>query len=117
MSLPENLPRPMYDPSTVLQPRIDAPLGRIWCKHCQTWLVIGAESVSHQNLFRLSQVCMDCGDWNYLDEGIEIKHSALCASTGGQRVKYSVGGNQARATIVPLHTASQEEAARHPWPQ
>jgi hypothetical protein len=60
---------------------------------------------------------MDCGEWNYLDEEIEIKHVYLCASRAGQRVKYSVGGNQHRATIVPLHTASQEEAARHPWPK
>ena len=107
----------LYNPSTILQPRIDAPVGRIWCKHCQNFLVIGAESVSHQNLVRQSQVCMDCSAWNYLDEGIEIQHSALCASTGGQRVKLAVGGNQGRATNVPSKTATQEEAARHPWPQ
>lgn len=61
---------------------------------------------------------MECGAWNYIDEGIsEVEHSALCASKGGQRVKLAVGGSQARATIVPPHTAYQEEAAKYPWHQ
>jgi hypothetical protein len=76
--------------------------------------MIGAESVSHQNLVRMSQVCMDCAQWNYKDEGIEIQHSMLCASKNGQRVQLAVGGNQYRGTVVPHRNATQEEAAS--WP-
>lgn len=104
-----------YVPGNILEPRYEAPEGHIWCRHCLTYLVIGAESVSHQNLVRTSQVCMDCGDWNYLDEGLEVRHTSLCASTGGQRVKLAVGGSQARATKVPPREASQEEAAQFPY--
>lgn len=115
MTNPENyLLHKKYTPGSILEPRFDAPLGRIWCKHCQCYLVIGAESASHQNLVRLSQTCMDCGAWNYQDEELALVHSGLCASKGGEKVQLSVGGSIARATIVPKSNASQEEAAA--WP-
>ncbi len=104
-----------YVPGNILEPRDDAPKGRIWCRHCLNYLVIGAESVSHQNLVRPSQVCMDCGGWNYLDEGLGVEHVGLCASKGSQKVKLAVGGSQARATKVPPNEASQEEAAQFPY--
>jgi len=104
-----------YAPENILETRSEAPAGRIWCKHCRQYLLIGAESVSHQNLVRLSQVCMDCGAWNYRDEKLDIIHSSLCAHPAGQRVKYAVGGSQSRATVVPPNSATQEEAARFPY--
>jgi RNase P subunit RPR2 len=103
-----------YSPATILEPRVDAEEGRIWCKHCQLFLVIGSESVSHQNLVRASQVCIDCGGWNYLDENLPVAHERLCASAGGEKVKLGWGGSQARATVVPPRTSTQEEAAS--WP-
>lgn len=115
MNKPESfLLHERYDPGSILEPRADAPKGKIWCKHCKGYLMIGAESVSHQNLVRRSQVCMECGAWNYLDESIPIQHRYLCASSGGELVKLAVGGSQYRATKVPLNTVSQEEAAS--WP-
>ena len=104
-----------YVPGDILEVRPDAPKGRIWCRHCHQFLLIGAESVSHQNLVRPSQVCLDCGVWNYLDENLDIVHTGLCASPGGQRVKLAVGGSQARATVAPPRDATQEEAARFPY--
>lgn len=104
-----------YVPGNILEARYDAPKGRIWCRHCSTFLVIGAESVSHQNLVRPSQVCMDCGGWNYLDEELPLEHVPSCASKGGQRVKLAVGGSQSRATVVPPNNASQEKAAQFPY--
>lgn len=76
--------------------------------------MIGAESVSHQNLVRASKVCMNCGQWVYLDENLEIAHLNYCAFPGGDWVKFGWGGSQYRATKAPPSTASQEEAAA--WP-
>jgi hypothetical protein len=104
----------LYSPATILEPRADADPGRIYCKHCKLFLAIGSESVSHQNLVRASQVCMECGGWNYLDETLPVVHERLCASTGGEKVKLGWGGSQARATVLPSRTATQEEAAS--WP-
>lgn len=103
-----------YDPRSILEPRENAPKGKIWCRHCQGYVAIGLESVSHQNLVRLSQVCMDCYQWNYLDEQVPIEHRADCQSKGGEKVIPSVGGNSSRATRVPPRDADQEEAAA--WP-
>jgi hypothetical protein len=103
-----------YTPATILQPRLDAPKRRIYCKHCKGFVNIGAESVSHQNLVRESQVCMRCSGWNWLDEKIPVQHLAYCAFPGGEMVKLSWGGNQSRATVVPSRTSTQEEAAS--WP-
>ena len=103
-----------YSPATILQPREDAAPGRIFCNHCKGFLNIGFESVSHQNLVRHSQVCMDCGAWVWLDEELPIVHGRLCASPGGEKVQFSVGGSQSRATVPPPRTATQEEAAA--WP-
>lgn len=76
--------------------------------------MIGAESVSHQNLVRKSIVCMDCGDWAFVDEGVEVTHQRLCRYPNGDMVKYGWGGSQARATVAPDRKATQEEAAS--WP-
>jgi hypothetical protein len=103
-----------FTPATILEPRSDAPHGKIWCRHCRIYLLIGAESVSHQNLVRQSQACMQCGGWNYLDEGIEVQHLGMCAFPNGDWVKLTMGGGQQRATRIPYNNVSQEEAAS--WP-
>jgi hypothetical protein len=76
--------------------------------------MIGYESVSHQNLVRRSQVCMDCGEWNWLDEDIPVQHLPNCHHRDGDMVQLAVGGSQSRATVAPPKTANQEEAAA--WP-
>jgi hypothetical protein len=106
--------RAKYTPETILEPREDAPPGRIWCKHCEGYLMIGAESVSHQNLVRPSQLCTVCSAWNYLDEKTSVIHTPLCPFKGGDMVKLAMGGSQSRATVVPSTKASQVEAAS--WP-
>jgi len=77
--------------------------------------MIGEESVSHQNLVRESAVCMWCAQWVYLDEKIEIVHKSDCAFPNGEKVQYTHGGNQYRATVTPPRTASQIEAASFPY--
>lgn len=106
--------RARYSPGTILEPREDAPPGKVWCKHCEGYLMIGAESVSHQNLVRTSQLCTACSRWNYVDEDLPILHSPLCVSKNGDMVKLAMGGNHYRGTTVPARTATQEEAAS--WP-
>ena len=103
-----------YTPETILRPRQDAPVGKIWCEHCSQFLAIGEESVSHQNLVRESIVCMDCGRWAWVDERVDVYHIRDCRYPKGEKVKYSWGGSQSRATTAPSKTATQEEAAS--WP-
>jgi hypothetical protein len=76
--------------------------------------MIGAESVSHQNLVRPSQLCSACRQWNYLDEEIQVAHSPQCEHKNGDMVKLAMGGNHYRGTVVPSRRATQEEAAS--WP-
>jgi hypothetical protein len=106
--------RAKYTPGTILEVHADAPPGKIWCKHCETYLMIGAESVSHQNMVRTSQLCTACSQWNYIDEDLRIVHSPSCAVKTGEMVKLAMGGSQARGTVVPDRDATQEEAAA--WP-
>ncbi len=103
-----------YTPGSILQPREDAPKGKIWCNHCLQYLQIGTESVSHQNLVRPSAACTECTAWVFLDEQVPIAHGYRCASAGGDKVQYTVGGSQSRATKAPSRDATQEEAAS--WP-
>jgi len=103
-----------YTPATILKPKPEAPRGKIWCNHCGIYLVIGAESVSHQNLVRKSQCCMTCAGWNWEDEGIPVEHATLCTDRDDSRVWHTYGGSQHRATKLPARNASQTEAAA--WP-
>jgi len=77
--------------------------------------MIGAESVSHQNLVRASAACMSCNEWAFLDEEKPIVHSRMCAFPKGEKVKYTMGGSQSRATNPPPNCATQWEAARFPY--